>query len=729
MNSDELDEFKDDIPTTPWLGFDHDSSYYPVVPFLYYPIVRGWTMDEITHPGRTLIRDPDRALPMIQSWLIFGILEGASMVRWESHISDDEFLKGKESWLRVSHGGYVICFNLLNALRETWEYFISRTRRSREDLQGDFRETFLRVGMLTSELVHVRDTVDLREGCIPLSMLDSILRCTYIFQENVAQSAPQVLTLQQSFNQVFWKPTQGLSAAIEARLARRGWCPSTFSSLQRSGSFSFLEFASYFEATDLPQEKHAACTKERCIANNIDYDNCQARHRVEGCQCGYAKAPADKIKEIINDGGFPVVTGTSPKITTTEVDGVVTYNITSEFDLTVERYHPGMRLLTISHVWSDALMGSAENGLPQCQVQYLLNVMRTLDMACFWQDTLLIPRDSSTRGKAIAKMSEIYHEASKTVVLDHGLMRIDVPAESRSCLALRILTSVWMHRLWTLQEAVLAKDLILVFRDGLVSLNQIIDEIQKHPENAIMKIFVHEVGSLLGRWFKYPGLARTASMLRDRDSSRVDDEALAIAPVLGIKDIMPLIAAKKDERMRLFWLLLGRVSKSIVFMDNPKLKIDGARALPRRLLGITTRLSMTRHDEAAEVISQGLKATYFVYRHPGIVRLDSADTHYAYDTQLDEWISIFVDNDAHDFESGSSAHEVIITLKRIAAPQAFAIAVAALTTNRFVDGVPVFQYIRQLEMNPTRASSSFVPPQDASGYTHLRGKMEEIIIA
>jgi hypothetical protein len=71
---------------TPWLGFDHDTTrQYPIVPFMEYPTLRGWTPEAV----RDLLESDDRIediapLAMIQSWYFFGLWEAALGLRMES---------------------------------------------------------------------------------------------------------------------------------------------------------------------------------------------------------------------------------------------------------------------------------------------------------------------------------------------------------------------------------------------------------------------------------------------------------------------------------------------------------------------------------------------------------------------------------------------------------------------------------------------------------------------
>jgi hypothetical protein len=83
----------------------------------------------------------------------------------------------------------------------------------------------------------------------------------------------------------------------------------------------------------------------------------------------------------------------------------------------------------------------------------------------FWMDTLCVPRTPENIYKeAIKKMRDVYANAERVLVLDAELM-----ASTAECsyeeINVRIKCSTWIRRLWTVQEAVLAKKLIFQFRE------------------------------------------------------------------------------------------------------------------------------------------------------------------------------------------------------------------------------------------------------------------------
>ncbi|MCJ1388531.1 hypothetical protein MMC18_001378 [Xylographa bjoerkii] len=73
----ELKRVEHKIPPIPWLGFDHDTNTYGIASFTDYPLIRGWTPDQLDDlkNGKAPDRDYDSCQAMLQSWFFFGFLE------------------------------------------------------------------------------------------------------------------------------------------------------------------------------------------------------------------------------------------------------------------------------------------------------------------------------------------------------------------------------------------------------------------------------------------------------------------------------------------------------------------------------------------------------------------------------------------------------------------------------------------------------------------------------
>ena len=87
----------------------------------------------------------------------------------------------------------------------------------------------------------------------------------------------------------------------------------------------------------------------------------------------------------------------------------------------------------------------------------------------FWIDTLCVPaQECEEKRLAIASMALIYKEAEIVLVIDKDLGSIGSNGTVLE-ISVRIATSSWWTRLWTLQEGAFAKELQFQLRGGAVS--------------------------------------------------------------------------------------------------------------------------------------------------------------------------------------------------------------------------------------------------------------------
>lgn len=91
-----------------------------------------------------------------------------------------------------------------------------------------------------------------------------------------------------------------------------------------------------------------------------------------------------------------------------------------------------------------------------------------------WLDTLCCPtQPTSAKQRAIEKMRSVYEKAEHVLVLDKCLQEYRAADMDISEQIVRIFTSGWMRRLWTLQEGALAKSLQFQFADGPISIDNL----------------------------------------------------------------------------------------------------------------------------------------------------------------------------------------------------------------------------------------------------------------
>ena len=254
-------------------------------------------------------------------------------------------------------------------------------------------------------------------------------------------------------------------------------------------------------------EKGKVFYKPRHYHDGVDLD---ASEELEGCVLRgpdmprlYSILKPDEKNPSAGDADFPIF-----RIITRESDSA-----RRVIGVTVERWRLEPRreqrkpdFTAISHVWSQGMGNERSNELQKCHLELILTALEAtgdrrinledrkdpfaLDLLTqildeedfednmdgivlsppFWMDALAIPvkqpgspRDfKDLKLRAIRQIYHVYNMASRVVVIDKDLLKED-PNTSFQVI-IKVLTSAWMQRLWTLQEAYLSRRLFIAFR-------------------------------------------------------------------------------------------------------------------------------------------------------------------------------------------------------------------------------------------------------------------------
>jgi hypothetical protein len=215
----------------------------------------------------------------------------------------------------------------------------------------------------------------------------------------------------------------------------------------------------------------------------------------------------------------------------------------------------------------------------------------------WWCDTLCVPVGDEykpARRKAIISMRQIYQKASKVLVLDG-----DLSTRSGYCsiveIYIRIVTSTWMRRLWTLQEGYVAEDLYFQFQEGPVSLKKlqasVIEMASSVPDFLYWwydNDFTEYLGIFTVDYSEHRHLVPTAIFrnVQWRSTSWEGDETICLSNLYGL-DITSLLEIPDSEyEARMVWFLenLGHFPPSILFQQDPRLSIEHFRWAPKSLM-------------------------------------------------------------------------------------------------------------------------------------------------
>jgi hypothetical protein len=550
----ELGKIQASIPKTPWLDFDHDKTQeYQVVSFEEYPLLRGWTAEQLhsLRLGGFKNTDPASALAMLQSWLFFGLLESVFQEHFASRffIFDTQAPTDTESHrvLKTMH---------LRTYYQQWHLdFIDLPDERKASLSQSFARNLhgprdwalfltVKLGPRTPEY-----------NTPPLSTaMNATIRNTLLLMDLLGKAVPQGLSQSPFVNQ---QMDLDPGDEIYRWLQERKYCPSSYKFLMNKCGLSVAMYATLLEPAENSFVRHDRCDKRSCAAHNVDVATYQPRHLSEGCSCEMIRPPIEDVYKALLSGTFPLL------------DGEAMLNDDAERKLAVKPHEPGAEFMAFSHVWSDGLGSVTEKGLPGCQIAYLSKLTRVLSgSTLFWIDSLCVPKDPATRTAAIHRMASTYNSASVTLVLDAGMRKcsIERPLEE---VILRILASVWMQRLWTLQEGALAGRLVFLLQDYFLDLSNLLHRIFSAGLSG--PISVAALGELAGfnrKLYKAkPAHINHIQRLAGyRTSSRLSDETIAIAPLFHI-DVKRLTPYKGERRNIEFWNCVKKVPTGILFSD------------------------------------------------------------------------------------------------------------------------------------------------------------------
>lgn len=285
--------------------------------------------------------------------------------------------------------------------------------------------------------------------------------------------------------------------------------------------------------------------------------------------------------------------------------------------------------VALSHVWAEGLGNPTATALPRCQLSRLKTLIDNLDFEyldmsyhpedapemLLWRDTLCCPVESKeAHTMALRQMYRTYDEASVVLVLDRSLISHRVGGMTYDEACVRIATSRWMTRLWTLQEGALParkNKLWFQFTKTALPVQKLYDHLVEIQKPDIRRRGV--ANSVVGRFYTFTTLfdfrnnEKQGAQMRDIMNGLVyravtvpSDEPLIIATLLAL-DLSPILASGPAERMNILWRIIGispsGIDKHILFHMGPKIHERGLRWAPRSLLSVDKYFTIPKPGE------------------------------------------------------------------------------------------------------------------------------------
>ena len=284
-------------------------------------------------------------------------------------------------------------------------------------------------------------------------------------------------------------------------LLASGWCPSQVEQLLQTGGLKLqtLYFLGGFSQSS-DSRTHQHCTKDRCLAYQVDLDEYQLQHTKQNCDCG-GELSVDPW--LLRD-----VLLRSPKsLPLLRING----SLENELSIEIVPSEENTLYVALSHVWVDGLGNARRNALARCQIFRLSKLVKSLNAAenqsthelLLWCDTLCCPTEpDDAKNLALSRMTRTYEKAAFVLVLTSALVVHSLESLSYEEMWTMTMISAWMQRVWTLQEAVLGANdrrLWFQFKDKAVRSRTIAKGIYDRCEPIVgrigmTKIFFREFG-------------------------------------------------------------------------------------------------------------------------------------------------------------------------------------------------------------------------------------------
>ncbi|KAL8723901.1 MAG: hypothetical protein Q9181_007091 [Wetmoreana brouardii] len=378
---------------------------------------------------------------------------------------------------------------------------------------------------------------------------------------------------------------------VSLQLRRNGFCPSEIKRIRGIfGHTQTYHLLSWMDRSE-PIERHDDCTDRDCRASHNNLERYATKHTSDTCRCTNYVVNVLDVFSVLARGSLPIL-----RISLgATVDDV---------KVAVLAASPNIKYVALSHVWSDGLGNPNSNSLPKCQLRRLHVLMSRLvatpgGKECgqnlyIWIDTLCCPvRPPVAKKLALSKMKTPYTDASHVFVLDATLERLENLGLHPTETLLRIFTTRWMRRLWTLQEGALARNLWFQFKDKAVDLRQLEVEVTQVYFNDLgRKGLVADIMPIhrgLRNYFqerasfdKLP-LTSVNDAMAFRSVSVAVDEPLLIAGLLKL-DVVHVLDGPNSSRMQRLYSLIPSIPRNILFHRGSKLHQPGFRWAPSSFL-------------------------------------------------------------------------------------------------------------------------------------------------
>lgn len=610
----EMDALMDFVSVkTPWLGFNHDS--IPLTSFDKYVEAAGYSKSDLWNANFRKSRPSiaevhgggigKQIAALLQSWLYYGLLESILGRKVNVSYLTRPGTDGKKYlYSRNLH----FCLQArVFAIRADPESKFEASRM----IQSDVRLAHEWITRFTAwSHPSFRPKLD-EEYPGFMEQLEEIVPAVVRLAEAIEQMRLFVLPNEPTLGTLTWSYPYNLAERRRSRLTRLGWCPFQIKLLEDTVNQSTVD---WLVARDMGQDRtgHETCTAVACARNNIDESTYRQAHVCQDTHCPKLLPSLEQTMAILDADQIPMVC--LEHLNGTPILKVVATSKTAPGDY-----------IAFSHVWADGLGGSTEGGLNRCQAERLSMLCSTFKETSkpvhFWVDCLCIPRsDRKIYYKALVAIRDVYLNASTVLVIDKTIEECTTLSSTEELYA-HIYLSAWMQRMWTYEEAVLARHVIFVLRDGFHPYR--IDT--KPSMRRTVSVVWQSLGAQLYRLRAADGdhlnIGHIYQAFRYRLTNAPQEEFLSVSGMLGLDTETLVKGYKGEERAKQFWLMMRWIPFNVPFLDCPKLAEPGFRWAPRTMMYPTqTTLDTEPQGQKSECTSDGLLGAYLTVTFNTVLR-------------------------------------------------------------------------------------------------------------
>ena len=544
----------------------------------------------------------DELESFLQNWLFFGLL---------SEVLGD--LYRHEDFVTTSSDGenekVIVTTAVLLSRLEEWEAKITQDK-----------------GILRAVYEHIAKCLNLTYACLIIKYptFDNDLKFHLAsVAELLGYAASKACNVAWTDNPrlslvpINWGETINEDFRRSVLLERSNCCPSQMQMLDHDfrGPQALAFVAHCFHDDGFPSHP-TSCDGHICHAGDVVTSGQVTRHVRDSCGCEFLHVDEDLLADCLKKGRLPLI-----RLKENANSNQMSIDVVPSTDSTF--------YVALSHVWADGLGNPTATALPRCQLSRVKTLINNLDLKysdesyeskdapemLLWCDTLCCPVKSKEAQKmALTQMYRTYDEASLVLVLDRSLISHRVGGMRVDEACVRIATSRWMTRLWTLQEGALPAKrdkLWFQFTKTALPIRALYDRLTEIERTDIRRRGV--ASSVIGRFHTFRTLfdvessenrgAQMKDIMRGlfyRSVTVPSDEPLIIATLLAL-DLSPILASEPAERMNVLWRIIGKspsaIDKHILFHMGLKIRERGLRWAPQSLLSVDRHFAIPKPGE------------------------------------------------------------------------------------------------------------------------------------